>query len=75
MQGSHRGHGQVEAMINNVKVKPLKRMDTSADTENCFKASFSTITSENLLITIILPFKVPDNVCNNASREAKECLQ
>ena len=39
--------------------------------DNLYKAAFSNIDEENLLIVIVLPFSVPDNIVKSTAREAK----
>jgi hypothetical protein len=41
---------------------PVVDIRDPMETENCYKAAFSTIKSEKIEIVVVLPFSVPDNV-------------
>ena len=43
-------------MINNVKVKPIRKVESSLEMESCYKSTFFDLEKENVLIVIILPF-------------------
>ena len=49
---------------------PIEREDSVASTKNMFKATFGEISKYNCLVVVILPFRVPDNLCHFAAQEA-----
>jgi hypothetical protein len=62
-------------MINNVKVLPVinfenEHQDQPSGQERCYKASFKEITHENLLLVIVLPLTVPDNILHWVSSQS-----
>lgn len=61
-------------MVNNVKVRPIRKVDSESDMGFSYKATFESLPKENLLITVILPFQTPDNICLYAAKEISETL-
>ncbi|CDW73564.1 UNKNOWN [Stylonychia lemnae] len=74
-RGSNSQNSQ-DAMINNVKVRPVLKVDSNleASSDSLYKASFANIPDENLLIVIVLPFLVPDSIVKAVAVEAKSYL-
>lgn len=49
---------------------PIEPEDSAKSVKNCFKATFGEVPNYDYLIVVVLPFRVPDNVCHFAAREA-----
>ena len=49
---------------------PIESNMSSGSTKNTFKATFGEIKKYNCLVVVVLPFRVPDNLCHFAAREA-----
>ena len=59
---------EVSAMLD--PEAPIERDDSVASTKNTFKATFGEIKKYDCLVVVILPFRVPDNLCHFAAQEA-----
>ena len=57
-----------------MRVRQLKNLESVSDFDSCYKTSFAAIEEESLLIALVLPFIVPDNVCYFAAAEASKRL-
>ena len=49
---------------------PIEPEESTKSTKNCFKATFGEIHNYEYLIVVVLPYRVPDNICHYAAREA-----
>jgi len=56
-------------------VRPTLNVDDPSLHHRYFKAAFAEIEFENVLIVIILPFSVPDNMLLHALKEARVSLE
>ena len=66
-----------EAWLNTLQVTPMldpeapiEAEDSTGSVKNTFKATFGEIKKYNLMAIVILPFRVPDNLCHFAAQEA-----
>jgi len=66
-----------EAWLNTLQVTPMldpeapiEAEDSTASIKNTFKATFGEIRKYGLMAVVILPFRVPDNLCHFAASEA-----
>jgi len=66
-----------EATLNTLKVTPMldpeapiEQEDSAKSVKNVFKATFGEVPRADCLVVVILPFRVPDNMCHFAAREA-----
>lgn len=74
LQGMHEPYisKRSEATIGDLQVRPCldplasRYQKTDNGTRNCFKATFRPLGSERLIV-VILPFVIPDNVCQYAA--------
>lgn len=49
---------------------PIEPEDSAKSVKNCFKATFGEVPNYEYLVVVVLPFRVPDNICHFAAREA-----
>ena len=53
---------------------PIEPEESTRSTKNTFKATFGEISKFNLMVVVVLPFRVPDNMCHFAAQEATMVL-
>ena len=75
--GNRNIRNRSESWLNTLEVSamldpeaPMEPEDSVASTKNTFKATFGEIKKYNCLVVVILPFRVPDNLCHFAAQEA-----
>ena len=68
---------QLDSWLNTLQVTPMldpeapiEPEDSSKSTKNVFKATFGEVTKYKCLVVVILPYRVPDNICHFAAQEA-----
>lgn len=67
---------KAESYLNTLKVTttldpeaPIENELSSKSTKNTFKATFGNIDKHDCVMIVILPFRVPDNLCHFAASE------
>lgn len=48
---------------------PIEHEESTKSVKNTFKATFGNITKHECVMIVVLPFRVPDNLCHFAASE------
>ena len=49
---------------------PIEPEESSKSIRNTFKATFGNVKKYTSIVVVVLPFRVPDNLCQFAAQEA-----